>query len=183
MLKQLRRGVSTCFLRNNGHGLEHWTKPPQEKQLGDSTLRVQKSVWNSVITDLMMMLQHGSSIISNDFPSKQWHDANRETTACQGAADPHGRPCQWNGASCFSIESGRCSRSSASTFSELWEAPKVCWSAYFSRPTWRRRIHDFGGFNMFQPHMCSYLYMKRMTILNPNIWNIMMELSEDTGKS
>jgi hypothetical protein len=29
----------------------------------------------------MMMLQHGSSIISNDFPSKQWHDANRETTA------------------------------------------------------------------------------------------------------
>ena len=68
-------------------------------------------------------------------------------------------------------------------FSELWEAPKVCWSAYFSRPTWRRRIHDFGGFNMFQPHMCSYLYMKRMTILNPNIWNIMMELSEDTGKS
>lgn len=29
---------------------------------------------------------------------------------CEGAADPHGRPCQWNGASCFSIESGRCSR-------------------------------------------------------------------------
>lgn len=29
---------------------------------------------------------------------------------CEGAADPHGRPCQWNGESCFSIESGRCSR-------------------------------------------------------------------------
>ena len=32
--------------------------------------------------------------------------------SCQGAADPDGRPCQWNGASCFSMVSGRCSRSS-----------------------------------------------------------------------
>ncbi|CAE6967288.1 agaA [Symbiodinium sp. CCMP2592] len=29
---------------------------------------------------------------------------------CELAADPHGRPCQWNGASCLSIASGRCSR-------------------------------------------------------------------------
>ena len=31
----------------------------------------------------------------------------------QGAADPHGRPCQWNSGRCFSIESGRCSRTLA----------------------------------------------------------------------
>jgi len=33
-----------------------------------------------------------------------------DAVRCQGAADPHGRPCQWNSGRCFSIESGRCSR-------------------------------------------------------------------------
>ena len=49
----------------------------------------------------------------------------------QGAADPHGRPCQWNSGRCFSIESGRCSRTLAvvvevvSGCCETWHDGKV----------------------------------------------------------
>ena len=34
----------------------------------------------------------------------------KDRVRCESAADPVGRPCQWNGARCLSIRTGRCSR-------------------------------------------------------------------------
>ncbi|OLQ04968.1 Uncharacterized protein K02A2.6 [Symbiodinium microadriaticum] len=45
-----------------------------------------------------------------DTDSGSCESLGHDQVRCELAADPHGRPCQWNGASCLSIASGRCSR-------------------------------------------------------------------------
>jgi len=45
-----------------------------------------------------------------DTDSGSCESLGKDQVRCEGAADTHGRPCQWNGATCLGIASGRCSR-------------------------------------------------------------------------